>query len=204
MWKPIFLFEVRYWFRSWMLWIFLLVISLMIFAAVSSDHVHVGGVMGNTHRNAPHVIETYYAILCILTLLMTTAFVNSAAARDFSSRTDQILFSTPVRKLDFVAGRFLGSALVSVIPLLGVSIGVLAGKYMPWIDAGRWGPVDPMAHLWGILVFAVPNTLLIAAILFGVAAWTRSTAASFLGALLLLTGYGIAASFTSDLKNETL
>ncbi len=204
MWKPIFLFEVRYWFRGWMLWIFLLVVSLMVFSAVSSDHIHVGGVMENTHRNAPYVIESYYAIFCILALLMTTAFVNSAAARDFTSRTDQILFSTPIRKWDFVAGRFLGAVLVSVIPLLGISLGVLAGKYMPWMDPERWGAVNWTAHLMGVLAFAVPNTLLVAAILFGVAAWTRSTAASFLGALLLLTGYGIGSSLTSDLKNETL
>ncbi len=50
------------------------------------------------------MIENYYAFLCLLTLLMTTAFVNSAAARDFASNTDQILFTTPIRKFDFLAG----------------------------------------------------------------------------------------------------
>ena len=37
-----------------------------------------------------------------------------------------MLFSTPVRKRDFLLGRFLGAAAVAVIPLLGVSLGVLA------------------------------------------------------------------------------
>ncbi len=37
---------------------------------------------------------------------------------------------------------------------------------MPWVDADRFGPVNWTAHLYGILVFAIPNTLFIAAILF--------------------------------------
>jgi hypothetical protein len=38
-----------------------------------------GGVLSNTFRNAPFVIENYYALVGLLTLLMATAFVNSAA-----------------------------------------------------------------------------------------------------------------------------
>src|SRR5689334_12334882 len=125
MWTHFLNFELRYWFRGWMMWIFLLVVALMIFGAVSSDQIIVGGALQNTHRNAPFVIENYYAIMCLLTLLMTTAFVNSAAARDFASNTDQIVFSTPVRKFDFVFGRYLGSAIIAVIPIVGVSLGVL-------------------------------------------------------------------------------
>src|SRR5438105_1963874 len=102
MWRHFFTFEARYWFRGWMVWIFFLVVALMIFGAVSSDNIIVGGALQNTHRNAPFVIENYYAVMCILSLLMTTAFVNSAAARDFAANTDQILFSTPIRKFDFV------------------------------------------------------------------------------------------------------
>ena len=76
-------FEVRYWLRGVMVWVFFVIITAMFLAAASSDHVRVGGVLENTNRNAPFVIENYYAVACFLTLLMTTAFVNSAAARDF-------------------------------------------------------------------------------------------------------------------------
>src|SRR6476659_8926049 len=95
-------FEIRYWLRSWMLWIFTLIIAALIFGAVSSDHVQIGGALSNTFRNAPYVIENYYAIIGLLTLLMVTAFVNSAAARDFSHNTYQIVFATPLRRRDFL------------------------------------------------------------------------------------------------------
>src|SRR6266568_6123696 len=66
-------FEIRYWLRSWMLWIFTFIIATLIFGAVSSDQVQVGGALSNTFRNAPYVIENYYAIIGLLTVLMVTA-----------------------------------------------------------------------------------------------------------------------------------
>ena len=204
MFRLFFLFELRYWLRSWMLWIFFAIIALMIFGAVSApDQISVGGALGNTHQNAPFVIENFYSIICLLTLLMTTAFVNSAASREFAYNTDQLLFATPIRKLPYLGGRFLGSALVSLIPLLGVSVGILLARCMPWITPERWGSIYWSAHLQGILVFALPNTLLIAAVIFAVAVLTRSTIASFVGSLVLLTAYSVAQALTSDLKNET-
>jgi len=53
MFKHFFGFEVRFWLRGWMVWIFFLIVGLMFFGAVSSDHVTIGGALGNTYKNAP-------------------------------------------------------------------------------------------------------------------------------------------------------
>ncbi len=42
MFRHIAWFEIRFWLRSWMLWIFLFIVSLLIFGAISSDEVTVG------------------------------------------------------------------------------------------------------------------------------------------------------------------
>jgi ABC-type transport system involved in multi-copper enzyme maturation permease subunit len=198
------LFEIRYWLRSWMLWIFTLVIAALIFGAVSSDQITLGGALSNTYRNAPYVIENYYAFISLITLLMVTAFVNSAAARDFSYNTYQIIFSTPLKRRDFILGRFIGSTLVSVIPMTGVSVGILLAKYMPWVDPERWGPVVWSAHLKGIFVFALPNAFFMAAILFTIALLARNDIVAFVGALVLLTGYGVSEALTQNLEREQL
>ncbi len=197
-------FELRFWLRGWMVWIFLLVIGAMIFGATSSDMVQVGGALGNTRRNAPFVIQNFYAITSVLTLLMTTAFMNSAAICDFQYNTSQIIFSLPVKKSGYLLGRFLGASVPAMIPALGVTAGVLLARYMPWVDAQRFGGVYWDAHSKGVLLFAVPNTLFVAAILFAVAARFRSTTISFIAALLLLVGFGVTEALTSDLKNEAL
>ena len=202
--RHIIAFEIRYWLRSWMLWIFLLIIAAMIFAAASTDNVAIGGSLQNTYRNAPFVVENFYSLIGLLTLLMTTAFVNSAAARDFSYRTHEIIFSTPLRRRDYLLGRFIGATLVSIVPTLGVSIGILLAKYMPWVDPERWGPVNWASHLDGILVFALPNAIFMAAVLFAIAVLARNEIVSFIGALLMLTGYGVADALTQNLEKERL
>ena len=197
-------FEIRYWVRGFMVWVFFVIIAAMFLAATSSDKMTIGGALENTNRNAPFVIQNFYAIAGIFTLLMTTAFVNAAAARDFAYNTWQIVFSTPLKRSDFLLGRFFGAAIVSVIPILGVSVGILLARYMPWADADRFGPVIWSAHLKSILVFAIPNTLFVAAVIFAVAALTRSTITSFIAALVLLVGYAVSDAFLSDLRNETI
>jgi ABC-2 type transport system permease protein len=196
-------FEIRYWLRGWMLWVFLFIVALMIFGATSTDQITVGGALENTYRNAPFVVENFYSFMCLLTLLMTVAFVNAAASRDFASNTYQMVFTTPLKKFDYLTGRYLGSALIAVIPMMGISIGIIVGKWMPWVDAERWGPVNWTAHLYGLLLFAIPNTLFIAAIIFAIAVLTRSTVTSFIGGLVLLTGYGVGQALTSDIHHET-
>jgi len=198
------LFEIRFWLRSWMVWIFLFIIMLLIFGAASTDQVQVGGSLSNTLRNAPFVIQNFYSVIALLTLLMSTAFVNSAAIRDFSHNTYQIIFSTPLRRFDFLLGRFIGATLISVIPMLGVSFGILLAKYMPWVDPDRWGAVNWSAHLKGIVVFALPNAFFMAAILFAIAVLARNEIVSFVAALILLTGYGVANALTQDIQHHQI
>jgi ABC-type transport system involved in multi-copper enzyme maturation permease subunit len=199
-----FFFEIRYWLRSVMLWVFTGIVTLFVLIAMSTDQLQVGAAIGNTLRNAPFVVEQYYSIFWFITLLMTTAFVNSAGAREFAYNMNQIIFTKPIRKLDFLLGRFFGSVVVSTIPMLGISLGALLAKIAPWNDADRFGPVVGAAHGCGILVFALPNTLFIAAILFAIAALSRSTIISFLGALLLLVADVVAGVLTGKLENEKL
>ena len=65
-----------------MLWIFLLIVSLIVFGAVSSDQIQIGGGVGSVYKNAPSVIQTYYGVMSLICLLMTTAFMNASANRD--------------------------------------------------------------------------------------------------------------------------
>src|SRR5262249_15705833 len=103
--------------------------------------------------------------------------------------THQIVFSTPVRRRDYLFGRFFGALAVSFLPLLGVSLGILLAKHMPGTAPDRWEAVNWTAHLYSILGFALPNTFLMASIIFAVAVWSRRDAVSFIAAVLLFVGF---------------
>ncbi|HEX2327151.1 MAG TPA: M1 family aminopeptidase [Candidatus Angelobacter sp.] len=195
-------FEISYWLRSKMLWVFLGVIALAVFAAVSTPNFTLFITLTNTNHNAPWVISSYYSLLTLFMLLMAAAFVNSAALRDFRFDTNQIIFSTPMRRRDYLLGRFVGATFVSLIPMLGVSLGILAAKYMPWADPDQWGRVNWAAHWHAILVFALPNALIMAAILYAIAVLARNEVVPFIGAIVLLIGYITAGILLQDLRHE--
>ena len=204
MFKHILAFEIRYWLRSWMLWIFLLIMTALFFFATATDYVTLGEALSNTYRNSPYNIENFYSFSAFFMILMAVAFVNSAAARDFSYNTYQIVFSAPLKKSDFLLGRFIGAVLVSTIPMLGVSIGILLAKHMPWIEPDRWEAVVWKAHLDGILVLALPNAFIMAAILFAVAVLARNEIVSFIAALVFLAGYGVSDALLQNVERQKL
>ena len=205
MFKTFFNFELRFWLkRGVMVYVFLLILGFLAFSIVSFEEVQIQGSADNTNRNAPYLIQTVYSVVSMLSCVMIAAFVNSAASRDFIYNTHQLIFTKPIGKLAFLLGRFLGSSLVAVLPLLGVSVGIIIARFMPWAEAEDWGPIAWAAHGWSILCFAIPNTLIIAAIVFAIAVFTRSTVAAFLGSIATLVAYGFAGDMISNLDNEQL
>lgn len=172
--------------------------------AVSSDNINIGGGVGSVHKNAPFVIQTYYGVMSLIGLLMTTAFMNASANRDFENNMYQFVFSSPIKKRDYYFGKFIGAATMAVVPLLGVSLGALIGPLMPWAEPERYGDVIWSGHLNGLIAFGIPNTIIVSVLLYVLAIIFRSNIVSFVGAMLILVFYVISSGFTKDIEKEWL
>lgn len=200
----LFLIELRHWLKQPMVYIFFFVFALLSFLSIVLDDVRIGAELANVKDNAPYKVYLYYSVLAFFGLLMVTAFVNASAIRDFTYNTSQIMFSTPLNKGQYLIGRFLGSTLIASLPMLGVSFGMIVGSWMWWLDAEKIGPNMLSAHVQAYLFLTLPNILLSAAIIFSVAVLVRSTAASFIAAMVIMVGNGVAGSFMSEMDNQTL
>ncbi len=196
--------EMRYFLTRPMVWIFLGIVSLLVMGAVSSDQVQIGGGVGSVYKNSPSVVQNYYGLMSLICLLMTTAFMNAAANRDFSTGMHQFVFTSPIRRRDYYFGKFIGAFLVALIPLLGVSIGALIGPLMPWAQPERFGPIIWSGHVQGLISLAIPNTLIAGVLLYSLAVVFRNNMVSFVGAMLLLVLYAVSQGFTQDLEQEWL
>ena len=195
-----------------MVWISFFVLTLVMFFATASQNVSVGGTVGSIHKNAPYIIETFYAILSTMLLLLTTAFMNGTATRDFQYNMHQFIFTSPIKKRDYYFGKFFGAVIVSLVPMLGISAGALLAPILaPLFPASfdmvppeRFGPVIWSGHIDGLIVFAIPNVIISGVFLFSLAIIFRSNIVSFIGAMLILVLYLVSEGFTSDIKKEWL
>jgi ABC-2 type transport system permease protein len=208
MFTSIFSFEIRYWLRQPMVYVFLLINFLMIFGATASDQLTIGGSIGNVLRNSPYTVQGFYGIMVIIGMVMTTAFIQNAALRDFNYNSHQIVFSSPISKPAYLFGRFFGAFFISLLPFLGVLLGSILGSILApifdWIPAERFGATPWKAHFDGFLVFVIPNTLFVGAVVFVIATLTRSTMYSFIGTIILLLGYVLSGNLTDDVSTERL
>lgn len=190
--------------RQPQLWIFL----GLSFAFCSAIAVLEGGGEGSpgmVHANSPLHVYQLYANLAFLWLPMVTAFVNATAIRDFACRTSDIVFSTVVTRRQYIIGRFVGSMLVALIPVLGISFGLVIGSWVPYGDPIRFGPNNWLVHVQAILWFGLTSIVFQSALMFAIASHLRSTAAAFVTSIALIVLSGIAAfSYSEEVDNAFL
>ena len=70
-----------------------------------------------------------------------------------------LFFTTPVSKFAYLGGRFTGALLVNAFILFSIPLGLMLGSVMPYLDAHRFGPFQPMAFLHPYLVLVLPNLI---------------------------------------------
>ena len=204
MFREFFKFELSYWLRGWMVYIFFAVIALLFGLAAGSDVISINGVGGNTLRNSPFSVAMWYAGASVITCFMAAAIYDSSASRDFANKMSDILFSKPLRKWGFLLGRFLGATIAALIPSMGIGFGILVAHAFNASDTERWGPSAFWHHWQPFLIFVIPNTLIFGALVFAIASVTRNTLYSFLSLLAVFVVYGVTQGVVGQLDYESI
>jgi ABC-type transport system involved in multi-copper enzyme maturation permease subunit len=190
-------FEIRYQLRNPVFWVSVAVFFLLGFGLTASENVSIG-TPGAVHENAPYAIAVATAILSLFYLFVITAFVANAIVRDETSGFAPIVRATSVTNWQIVIGRFLGGLAIAWLGYLAVPLGMWAGSMMPWVDPETIGPQKLAFYAWPFLAFAIPNILLMSAILFALATLLRSMMAAYIGAVLLVMGYLVTISIVGQ------
>ncbi|KAF1692707.1 ABC transporter permease/M1 family aminopeptidase [Pseudoxanthomonas koreensis] len=195
-------FERRLLLRNGVFWIVMLVFALLGFGSMASDNVSFGGGVGNIMRNAPAVVIALLGSFSVMSVLLTTIFVAGIALRDFEQRTAELFFATPMRKRDYLLGRFGGGFLASLAIMLATAFGLWLGSLMPWLDQARLGPTPWPAYAWAFAVLVLPNLLFLSALLFLLATLTRSMLYSYIGVIAFFVLWTVSGFLTQDLDSR--
>ena len=202
MWREMFRFELRQQLRAPLLWTVALIFGLLAFAVATTDAVVVGGSSGGVYRNAPVVVINMLSAFSILAMFLVVIFVAGALLREFEQNSADMTFATPVSKGAWLGGRFGAGFMTAVVIMLVVAASFWIGSFMPWLEADRIGPTRLAAYAWGFGVIVIPNLLLVSALLYFLAALTRSMMATYMGVIAFFILDQIASSFLKELTTR--
>jgi ABC-2 type transport system permease protein len=162
------------------------------------------GAGGKVPINAPFSILFLTMIGGYFGTIITAAIAGRATFQDIDHRTTPFFFSAPIRHRDYLGGRYLGAFLSVLMLYPGISLGAFVAAHAPFIDATRVGPDRLAAYLSPYLTILLPNLVFTAATFFALATLLRRMLPVYVGAVVLVLGYLIASSLTSNIDNRTL
>ncbi|MFH1004660.1 MAG: ABC transporter permease [Bacteroidota bacterium] len=209
MFTEIFLFELKYRITRPATWIYFGIFFIISFLAINA----MGGLFGNVviistggkmNANSPSNINMLIQLLNLFGILIVSAIVGNPVYRDFEHDTHSLFYTKPITKFSYLAGRFFGSIVITLLVLISIPLGILIGSFMPYLDREIFGPFNLMAYIQPYLVFVIPNVIFAGAFFFTTATLTRNILVNYLGMVIFLVLYGIAGSLISDIDNETL
>lgn len=149
--------------------------------------------------NAPLMINQLTAIMNLPLLLITSAVMGIAVIRDFDSKMEQLMFTTPITKNQYLTGRFMGSFITMVILSTAIIIGSVAGELFSTRPAAELLPFNLVNYLIPFGLVVLPNIFFLGAIYFAGGAMSRKTAVIYTQGIVLL----ILISIVDEVVIET-
>ncbi|MEL6536016.1 MAG: ABC transporter permease, partial [Bacteroidota bacterium] len=199
--REFFGFELRSYRRKPILYLFILISFMLMFLAVTQEDFTVGFGQDGLYINSPFNMAMSVMTVClVLGLFMATAFGHGAALRDISSNFHTIVFSYPLNKRAYFWGRFLAAWVLTMIPLIGAMLGLGVGALMPFAPAEDIGPTHLLGYLQTFVLFVLPNSFILTAIIFSLSLRFRSATAGFVGTTILLVLYLVTASMVFSME----
>ena len=135
--------------------------------------------------NSPFAILKTTVLGGFAWLMMAAPIAGEAGARDISTRIHPLVWTSPLRKLDYLAGHFLAAFAINVALLMSVQAGILLGIHLPGVDPAMMGPIRPEAFLTAFAYLSLPLAFVATALQYTAALRSGRTTAAFLASLFL-------------------
>ncbi|WP_028889049.1 ABC transporter permease/M1 family aminopeptidase [Tenacibaculum ovolyticum] len=190
MWYTIFKFEIQYRIKRADTYIFFL--FLFLFSIVGVDFIFQGVEIGAIKKNSPFVIAKTMAAITAIFMVLASMIMGVSVLRDFQHQIESLMFINPIKKRDYLLGRFLGSFVVLLFVFSGLFLGMIVGEFMPWQDAEAYLSFNPFTYLYTFITITIPTLFFGACLFFVSGALTKKlvvvyTQGVFIFVIFLLT-----------------
>lgn len=187
MFKDLLIQEVLYWLKRPATYFFTIAFCvfsfLMMLGSAGWFDPHVTDGQIHEHLNSYFGIHKTIQYLNKLMIVLLPAIVGSGLYKDYKYRVHSILFTFPVRKIDYLLSRFCASFLIVITIGFSVIISMIIASVIPGLDPAKMGPLHISAFLQAYFLFMVPNLLFVGALVFAVVLASRNIYFAFIGSL---------------------
>jgi len=204
MFGHIFSFELKYRLQQPAFYVFSALFFFLTFMATATDQVQIGGGIGNVARNAPFIIAQTLNGMGLFAVIFMAILMATVVSRDKDLGCREILYSTPIKKLPFLIGRFTATVLLAVLATSLAGLGIALSALMPFQTPEHIQAFSLIPYLHTLFFFVLPNCFLAGAIFFSVSVLTGKAMTTYVAMIGFFALYGVAFSFLGDLQNENL
>lgn len=189
MFPSIYTYELKNWLRSPAPYIYFTAFFCITFLAFAGNagffDPHTEGDKLQRFINSPHEINYMMQYFNKFFLFLLPAIIGATLYKDYKYQVHSILYSFPIKKSDYLFGKFLSAFTIVVFISLSSGLAIMLAEHLPGLDPKKLGDFNLGGYLQTYLAFTIPNMLIYGAIVFSVVVWFRNIYTGFAIIILL-------------------
>ncbi|MDX2196968.1 MAG: M1 family aminopeptidase [Cytophagales bacterium] len=187
--------EIKSRFKQPQMYFYMLIIGVAAFSVIKfAEYVNMGVYLGNIERTSHLTLLLLMAGMGGIALYLFPVFISAAATKDFDAQFHEIMFAIPIKKWAYFWGKFMAAWASTLIVYLALIPGYLIGVY--FLEPHQKGTEIIWSGLFdGFLLFILPNSFILTAMVFAVAIYFRNIIAAYVLVIILATCYSVAFAF---------
>ena len=197
----IFKFEINYRIRQYNTYLYFIIVFL--FSIFAVDFIFEGQ-LGSLKRNAPIIIARTMGISSALLMMVPSMIMGVAVLRDFDHQMESLMFINPIKKRDYLLGRFLGSFVILVFIFTAIPFGMMVGDMMPWHNPDKLITFDFWHYLQPFFFLVVPTLFFGGSLFFITGALSRKLLIVYIQGFFFLIVYLLAINLARGAEDPFL
>ena len=153
-----------------------------------------GQAPANIDFNAPYQLSYYTSLMTLGAIFITMFFAISAAVRDKEYDIESIVYSTFIKKHQYVFSRFIGVFLFGLIAFTPFFIGFALSVSFSGLDSERVADFNLLSYVLPWVLFVIPNIFICAVVMFSISLLTKNNIATYVGGVGMYLLYMLASS----------
>jgi len=196
MWYEIFKFELKYRIKRPDTYLFF--VFLFLFSIVGIDFILQGVELGPIKKNSPLVIAKAMGAITGIFMIIASMIMGVSVLRDFEYHIESLMYVNPIRKRDYLLGRFLGSFAVLLFVFSGLLFGMMLGEFMPWKDPNDLHPFNIRSYVQPFVFVTLPIMFFGACLFFITGALSKKIVVVYTQGIVFFVIFIVVKSITNE------